>query len=129
MPTITLPNLINVSAQVGDTLYASVVINGQSGKNHPSAGTTDTKPVAIGKITGINRGTSKITYTTSYPAGSNPSNYPSAPGSFVYLFASKDNRVNTSGIIGYFAEVEFRNYSSKSAEIFVTGIDYVPSSK
>tara|TARA_B110000495_G_C22469935_1_gene291527 strand:+ start:147 stop:536 length:390 start_codon:yes stop_codon:yes gene_type:complete len=129
MPSITLSNLINVSVQIGDTLYASVVVNGQSGKNHPNAGTTDTKPVAIGKITGINRSINKLVYTTSYPPGSNPASYPSAPGSFVYLFASKDNRVNTSGIIGYFAEVEFRNYSSKSAEIFVAGIDYVPSSK
>tara|TARA_R110001632_G_scaffold133572_2_gene248110 strand:+ start:221 stop:610 length:390 start_codon:yes stop_codon:yes gene_type:complete len=129
MPSITLSNLINVSVQIGDTLYASVVVNGQSGKNHPNAGTTDTKPVAIGKITGINRSSGTLSYTTAYPPGSTPANYPSAPGSFVYLFASKDNRVNTSGIIGYFAEVEFRNYSSKSAEIFVTGIDYVPSSK
>ena len=29
----------------------------------------------------------------------------------------------------YFAECEFRNYSSKAAEIFVTGVEYVPSSK
>lgn len=120
MATITLQDTINISVQVGDTLYASVVIDSQSGKNHPSAGGSDTKPVALGKITGVQRMSNTITYT---PGNNTP------PGSFVYLFASKDNRVNTSGIIGYFAEVEFRNYSSKSAEIFVAAVDYVPSSK
>lgn len=121
MAIITLNNQINASVQVGDTLYASIVVNNQSGTNHPSAGAANTKPVAIGEITGVNRNNSKINLNTA--------GYSAYPSNFVYLFASKDNRVNTSGIIGYFAEVEFRNYSSKSAEIFVAGVDYVPSSK
>tara|TARA_R100000951_G_scaffold71810_1_gene60512 strand:+ start:2200 stop:2577 length:378 start_codon:yes stop_codon:yes gene_type:complete len=125
MPTITITAPINVSVQPNDTLYASVVVNNQSGKNHPSASAADTKPVAIGKITDINRAQNKISYTTT----NNGNSYSSPPGSFVYLFASKDNRANTSGIVGYFAECEFRNYSSKAAEIFVTGVEYVPSSK
>ena len=121
MAIVTIQNALNISVQVGDTLYASVVKDGQSGKNHPSAGSSDTKPVAIGEITAVNRASNQITYNTV--------GFSSSPSGSVYLFASKDNRVNTSGIIGYFAEVEFRNYSSKSAEIFVTGIDYVSSSK
>tara|TARA_R110000744_G_scaffold318_3_gene1168 strand:+ start:163 stop:528 length:366 start_codon:yes stop_codon:yes gene_type:complete len=121
MAQIQFQTPINVSVQVGDTLYASVVVNGQSGSNHPSPGGANTKPVAIGKITSINPPTNQITYDTT--------GYANAPGSFVYIFASKDNRANTSGIVGYFAECEFRNHSSKAAEIFVTGVDYVPSSK
>lgn len=121
MPTITLQDTINISVQPGDTLYATVVVNSQGGKNHPSAGGVDTKPIAIGKITNLNRASNIISFDTN--------GYSSYPGSFVYLFASKDNRVNTSGIIGYYAEVEFRNYSSKAAEIFVAGVDYAPSSK
>jgi len=121
MAIVTIQNTLNISVQVGDTLYASLVVNGQSGKNHPAASSSDTKPIAIGEITGVNRSTNQITYNTVGFSG--------APSGSVYLFASKDNRVNTSGIIGYFAEVEFRNYSSKSAEIFVTAVDYVPSSK
>ena len=121
MATITIQDALNISVQPGDTLYASVVVNNQSGTNQPSAGGTDTKPIAIGKITNVNRTNNQVTYVTT--------GYGSIPGSFAYLFASKDNRVNTSGLVGYFAEVEFKNYSSKSAEIFVTGIDYAPSSK
>ena len=120
MATATLSSTINISVQPGDTLYASVVVNGQSGTNHPSAGNADTKPVALGEITSVNRQTNTIEYTP---------NTNQAPGSFVYLFANKDNRVNTSGLVGYFAEVEFKNHSSKAAEIFVAAVDYVPSSK
>ena len=121
MAIIQLTSKINISVQPGDTLYASLIVDGQSGKNHPSAGNIDTKPVAIGEITNVSRATNKITINTT--------GYASYPGSVVYLFASKDNRVNTSGIVGYFTEVEFKNYSTKSAEIFVTAVDYVPSSK
>ena len=124
--TISLQDSINVSVQLGDILYASVVVNNQSGKNHPSAGSEDTKPFPIGKIIAIDRQNKAIKFDiTGYfnSQGDLP------PLDLVYLFASKDNRVNMSGILGYFAEVEFKNYSSKRAEIFVTAVDYVPSSK
>jgi len=45
------------------------------------------------------------------------------------LFFSKDRRVNTSGILGYYALTEYRNYSKNKAEIFATGAEYAPSSK
>ena len=118
MPTVYLQDSINISVQVGD-------INSQSGKNHPSPGNEDTKPFPLGVIDKINRQSNSISFdpTLYYGGGQIP------PLDFLYLFASKDNRVNMSGILGYFAEVEFKNYSSKRAEIFVTGVDYVPSSK
>jgi len=125
LTTVTLQDSINISVQVGDILYASVVVNSQSGKNHPSPGSEDTKPFPLGEITKINRQTNSIEFDPAlyYVGGQIP------PLDLVYLFASKDNRVNMSGILGYFAEVEFKNYSSKRAEIFVTAVDYVPSSK
>ena len=46
-----------------------------------------------------------------------------------YFFFSKNQSVNTSGISGYYASVEYRNYSKKEAEIFATGTNYAPSSK
>jgi hypothetical protein len=42
---------------------------------------------------------------------------------------SKDRRVNTSGIIGYYAETELRNWSTLPAEIFAVQVDFVESSK
>ena len=128
LTTVILQDSINISVQVGDILYGSVVVNSQSGKNHPSPGNEDTKPFPLGKIVDIVRQSNQIHFDTKdyYPYGSE-GNFPALD--LVYLFASKDNRVNMSGILGYFAEVEFKNYSSKRAEIFVTAIDYAPSSK
>ena len=119
MPTVQFAYQLNVSVQVGDTLYATVPNVGQSGKNHPNPGGTNTKPLEVGTIDSIDYVNNVISYvsTGGMPVGS------------VYLFASKDNRINMSGILGYFAEVEFVNHSTRSAEIFVAAVDYVPSSK
>jgi len=121
MPTLTFTHPLNVSVQPGDTIYFCKVVNEQSGRNHASAGGTDTKPKPLGTVTQVNHNTKKVTFDQL--AGVNTP----SPGSY-FLF-SKDNRVNTSGIIGYFAEVEFRNHSSKQSEIFACAVDYVESSK
>ena len=34
-----------------------------------------------------------------------------------------------SGILGYYALTEYRNYSKNEAEMFATGTEYAPSSK
>ena len=123
MPTqvLQISGGLNISIQEGDTVYAAKLVGGQSGTNHPGSGSTDTKPVAIGKVTAINQGGGSITIDT-YPAIN------SFAGN-TYVMFSKDNRVNTSGIVGYFAECELKNYSTKAAEIFVIAADYVESSK
>jgi hypothetical protein len=125
MPTVQINGEINVSVQPGDALYAAVVINNQSGSNHPNQSNTSTKPQMIGVVddNGIDYANNSITFTSASSAAS------FGGGGNVYLFASKDNRVNTSGMLGYFAEVEFVNHSTKAAEIFVVAADYVPSSK
>jgi len=123
MPTqvLQISGGLNVSIQEGDTVYAAKIVGGQSGTNHPGSGSTNTKPIAIGKVTSVNQNGGSITINT-YPAINSFSGNS-------YIMFSKDNRVNTSGIIGYFAECEMKNYSTKAAEIFVVGADYVESSK
>jgi len=124
MPTVTINGAINVSVQAGDVLYSTRVNNSQSGSNHPNVGIGGpSKPSQIGIIDGIDYAANTITFTQ---AGGAPMF--SASGN-TYLFASKDNRVNTSGLLGYFAEVELVNLSTRAAEIFVVAADYVPSSK
>jgi len=119
MATVQFAYQLNVSVQVSDKLYATVPEMGQSGSNHPNPNGINTKPFEVGIIDGIDYANSVLTYTST---GGMPSGN-------VYLFASKDNRINMSGILGYFAEVEFVNRSTRSAEIFVAAVDYVPSSK
>ena len=122
---LLIPNSVNESLQVGDVVYYSQVLNSQGGRNHPVSG-HNSKPSIIGRVTDINR-TTRIVGVFSSLNGWQINNV------FVnkepYLFFRKDTRANYSGIIGYFMEVEYRNYSSLKSEIFATAVDYADSSR
>jgi hypothetical protein len=122
--TLGFPNDLNVSVQETDIVYYCKVVNDQSGKNHPSAGSVNTKPIKLGSVVGVNRNANTIDVrVTAHPTPI------LTAGDDYYLFFSKDRRVNHSGIIGYFIEAEYRNYTTLPAEIFATAVDYVESSK
>ena len=106
----------------GDIIYYILPVNNQGGTNHPSSGTTNTKPQAFGEVLSVDHANRSITVNTfGYPSIVLTTDH--------FLFFSKDRRVNMSGIIGYFAETEYRNYTKLQAEIFATAVDYVESSK
>ena len=116
---ITFPEQLNVSIQPTDILYATLLTSDQSGRNHSRG---DEKPVAIGRITSVNHSLNEITYDDDgFPATTLTIDH--------YLFFSKDRRVSTSGILGYYALTEYRNHSKKEAEIFATATEYSSSSK
>lgn len=46
-----------------------------------------------------------------------------------YIFFSKNNEINMSSLIGYYAEVKFTNDSTEEAELFSVGMDVSESSK
>ena len=106
--TLTFNHPIQVSVQVGDCLYYTNDVMG-------------TDDVKIGNIVSINYGTYAIVCEIA-PETIRPTN-----DSFI-LF-TKDSKVNTSGILGYFAEVELRNDSLKTAELFSVGSEIFESSK
>ena len=131
MPVVTLKFDfdLNVSIQGstnlgkgGDIIYYILPVNNQGGTNHPSSGSTNTKPKAFGEALSVDHANrSVIVNTFGYPLVTLTTEH--------YLFFSKDRRANISGIIGYFAETEYRNYTKLQAEIFATAVDYVESSK
>jgi hypothetical protein len=51
------------------------------------------------------------------------------PTATSFILFTKDNKVNTSGILGYFAEVELRNDSLNKSELFSVGSEIFESSK
>ena len=120
LSTITLQGgPMNVSIQIGDVIYYTPTINLQAGKNHPTA-LVNTKPIRLGVVTGLNRQTLEVTVNIIGAV-------PDLAG--MYLFFIKDGVANHSGIIGYFLETQYRNYSPFSSEIFATSADFVESSK
>ena len=112
---------INTSLQNGDVVYYSQTVSGQSGKNHHHSSPVNTKPKKLGVVTGINRQSLTISVNSPNPTP------PGLPGA--YLFFIKDGVANHSGIIGYFMETEYRNYSTRSSEMFATSVDFVESSR
>ena len=101
---IQFPHPLNVSIQPTDTVYVSLTSQDQSGVNNPYPSPINTAP--------YNDLNNPFTLTTAH-----------------YLFFSKNRVANISGIVGYFAETEYRNYSKLQTEIFATAVDYVESSK
>jgi hypothetical protein len=106
--TLKFTQPLNVSIQVGDTTYYSNDING-----------VDIQ--VMGVITAIDRVLNTVT-TEIDPSAARPT-----LNSFI-LF-SKTASVNTNGLKGYYAEMQFKNNSTDYAELFSVGADIVVSSK
>ena len=107
---INFSNVINSSLQVGDTAYVSDVL--------PNGITTD--PISAGIIVNVTSGYIIVDKDiATHPV--------ITPGMFM-LF-SKRTEVNDSSLKGYFADVTFKNYSSKYAELYSIGSEINASSK
>jgi hypothetical protein len=118
--TITFPNPINVSVQVGDTAY--YMANSQALGTHTHSNQSDI--VQIGEIIAIDQATNTITcFWNPNPASASP------PLVGTFIMFSKDNEVNLSSMLGYYAEIKFKNNSPNKAELFSVGCEIFESSK
>ena len=106
--TLTFPNPIQVSVQIVDIAYYT---------NDPMG----SEVVKIGDVINIDYGARTI--KCNIPA------WAIRPTNSSFILFTKDNKVNTSGILGYFAEVELRNDSLNKAELFSVGSEIFESSK
>ena len=118
MPAILLsfPNILNVSVQIGDIVYYCP-INSHINFNFGNLNNV----IELGVITAID-GNDIIVQTTSTPA-------PPAPDMTDFIMFAKNKVVNTSSLVGYYAEVQFVNNSTEKAELFSVGSDVFESSK
>ena len=142
MPLVQLdfPNPLNTSVQIGDTAYFSNPIeygttgNPLSGDQWASTTTphltsNQSDIIMIGEITEI------ITWdgTVSSIICNMPANlfnqYFSSITQGSFIMFSKDNKVNLSSVLGYYASATFRNDSTEKAELFNVGADIFESSK
>jgi len=118
---------LNISVQPTDILYVTLcnaATGNQAGRNHISS--FDTKPEAYGEIIQVDFDNNIIwVQTNGFPVSSHNTTITMSH----YLFFSKDRRANLSGMLGYYAEVEYRNKTKKQAEIFATATNFVESSK
>ena len=133
---------LNVSCQIGDSDYyvdtTAAYTSSQSSTRGISGGIqvsqNSTNPEYIGVIQAIENARNLppydpttnpaplITVDTLLPVG--VFNY-----HYAFIFFSKDNKANLSSILGYFADIQFKNNSKQYAEIFSVGVDIFNSSK
>ena len=118
--TLEFTQPLNVSCQVGDTAYyVSTTTDG--GFNVASSSI-----VEIGTIIQIQDqlATPTLTVRTSDTLAGFPETLNNQ-----FIFFSKDNKVNLTSILGYFASVKFKNNSTSKAEMFSIGCEITESSK
>ena len=122
--SLTFPDPLNVSLAIGDTAYY-VATNTKGGflTTQQSGNTNEETIVKIGAVSAINQATNTITIAT------NPLQSNQLPTTSSYIFFSKDNKVNSSSILGYYAEVTFKNNSTTEAELYSIGCVVGESSK
>ena len=130
--SLTFPNPINESIQVGDMVYYTpltpVTFN-------PSTANTSTV-TELGKVvlitpTGPNTIIQVLDFLT-LPVPPNPPNTPDPallPLPTDFIMFGKDKSVNTTSVIGYYAKVDFINDSTEKVELFSVGSEIAESSK
>ena len=116
---------VNVSCQVGDLVYCAKSVSGISGLNSFSAGSVDTKPKIMGVVATIDASDPALFITVQTSGYTIPDLSINTP---VFMF-EKDKNAGISGITGYYALAEFRNYATVPIELFATTVDYAESSK
>ena len=126
---ITFPFPLNVSIQATDVVYVTGTANGAAGLNVNQVNTSDQKPIPIGVVTNVNFATNTVTIQDSGAIFATIPGGALTLGQSSFVFFAKDRRANSSGVLGYYAEVEYRNYSKKPAEMFATATNFSESSK
>ena len=118
--TLTFSSPIKSSAQVGDIVYYTST-SSAPGSNVLQATTSGV--TKFGPITDIRPGSSPeidVVYDI---------NLVSPPTGGEYIMFEKDKRVNSSSLIGYYADVEFVNTSDSKIELFALAAGVSENSK
>jgi hypothetical protein len=110
------------SLQIGDTAYYSSTTS-SAGFNTSNSFTKIGLVKGISNATALDDGTETTTLTCEID-DSTP-----VPTTSNFIFFSKDNKVNLTSLLGYFASTKFVNTSTAKAELFSVGCEIAESSK
>ena len=110
------------SLQIGDTAYYSNVTS-TAGINTSSSFTKIGLVKGLSNTTSLDDGTETTTLTCEIDTTT------VIPTTSDFIFFSKDNKVNLTSLLGYFASVKFVNNSTTKAEMFTASCEINESSK
>ena len=114
---------MNISAQVGDIAYYSYNSSNIGGFDHSKLSTTK----KLGEIVGGDSVGVPITGSLITVQYDNTIVSPPPPNAFISF--AKEKKINTSSLLGYYADVKFVNNSTEKVELFAVGSDIFESSK
>ena len=114
---LSFQNELNQSLQVGDEVFYSSTTS-QGGFSTSELGNV----IRLGEVETINRTTNKIEVLYD-------NNNVTPPNSNNFIFFVKNRTVNKAGLIGYYADVQFKNNSKRKVELFSVGSEIFESSK
>ena len=131
MPTmiLTLPNPINISLQAKASTIASNTSNIDNGAWDIIYFTRIELDKQVGDIYRLGKCIALAKGTTNYTITVGVDDEAQTPDVNDYIFFGKENKVNISGVRGYYAEVEMKNDSSLAAKLFAVGSEISQSSK
>ena len=120
---LTFPlDFSNASVQVGDiAYYANPSVSGNSGFS-----TSNNNPIIkLGTIIDIVETPVSGIYSIQVLKPNNVT----TPTIGSYIMFEKNKKVNSSNLTGYYAEVQFKNYSSDRVQLFSVASEFSESSK
>jgi hypothetical protein len=79
----------------------------------------ESKIKKLGKVLSVHANTLTVELTEDNPI----------PSANDFIFCVKDDEVNISSLVGYFAEVKMKNNSTEKAELFRLSLGYANSSR
>ena len=124
---LTFSSDINTSLQVGDIVYYSPTTT------IPTSG-FNTVPyvssiVTFGVVTAIYNDGNILPPIPPHSILVVYDNATTAPPTSEYIMFSKNKEANSSSLIGYYADINFRNYSTDKVELFSVGSEVSENSK
>lgn len=120
--TLNFDNM-NTSAQVGDIAYYSYNPQNIGGFDYSTLSTTIKLGVIVGGDsvgTSINGNSITVEYDDAIIG---------APPIGAFISFAKEKKINTSSLVGYYADVKFTNNSKEKIELFSVGSEIAESSK
>jgi len=122
LATLTFSEPLNSSLQLGDIVYYSST-NSAPNSNIPKATTASMVKFGVVNNIIVDPPSVKVIYDAAIPL---PSFSPSNPD---YIMFEKDKQVNSSSLIGYYADVKLVNDSKEDVMLFSLGSEVSESSK
>jgi|TARA_R110002012_G_scaffold216105_2_gene387204 hypothetical protein len=116
-------NGMNTSVQIGDIAYYSYDARNIGGFDHSTLPTTK----KLGEIVGGDSANKPITGNFITVQYDNAIVSPPPPNAFISF--AKEKKINTTNLVGYYADVKFINDSKEKIELFSVGSEISESSK